>query len=186
MTQDKIIHILGISGSLRAGSYNTALLRTAAELLPPDMTIEIVDLAGMPVFNVDQEKPFPEAVNQLRDRIAAADAVLIATPEYNSSISGALKNALDWASRQPQPPLAGKPVAVIGASTGLFGTARAQVQLRQVLTHLGALVLPKPEVMVAKAEEAFDENGNLISESARGFLKELLARLGAWTRRVAH
>ena len=186
MTQDKIIHILGISGSLRAGSYNTALLRTAAELLPPDMTIEIVDLAGMPVFNVDQEKPFPVAVNQLRDRIAAADAVLIATPEYNSSISGALKNALDWASRQPQPPLAGKPVAVIGASTGLFGTARAQVQLRQVLTHLGALVLPKPEVMVAKAEEAFDENGNLISESARGFLKELLVRLGAWTRRVAH
>lgn len=186
MTDERIIRVLGISGSLRTGSYNTALLRAAVELLPPDMTLEIMDLEGLPVFDVDYEKPFPETVAQLRGRIEQADAVMIATPEYNSSISGALKNALDWVSRSPQPPLTGKPVAVIGASTGMFGTARAQIQLRQVLTHLGALVLPKPEVMVAKAQEVFDENGTLTSEATRGFLQDLLTRLNGWTRRIAH
>lgn len=186
MTQDQPIHVLGISGSLRDSSYNSALLRAAAELTPEGMTLEIVNLAGIPVFDVDEEIPFPEAVESLRSAIAKADAVLIATPEYNSSISGALKNALDWVSRAPQPPLAGKPVALIGASTGLFGTARAQVQLRQVLTHLGALVLSKPEVMVPKAQEVFDENGRLTSEATRGFLQDLLTRLASWTRRIAH
>lgn len=186
MTQERPIHILGISGSLRSSSYNTALLRAAEELLPEDVTMEIVDLAGIPVLDIDEEIPFPEAVVRMRTAIAEADAVLIATPEYNSSISGALKNALDWVSRSPQPPLAGKPVALIGASTGLFGTARAQVQLRQVLTHLGALVLSKPEVMVPKAQEVFDENGRLTSESTRRFLQDLLIKLAVWTRRVAH
>lgn len=186
MTNERPIHVLGISGSLRNSSYNTALLRAAEELIPAGMTLEIVNLAGIPVFNVDEEIPFPKAVEDLRSAIAAADAVLIATPEYNSSISGALKNALDWVSRSPQPPLTGKPVALIGASTGMFGTARAQVQLRQVLTHLGALVLPKPEVMVAKAQEVFDENGRLTSEATRGFLQDLLTKLATWTRRVAH
>ena len=186
MTQERPIHILGISGSLRSSSYNTALLRAAEELLPVDVTMEIVDLAGIPVLDIDEEIPFPEAVVRMRTAIAEADAVLIATPEYNSSISGALKNALDWVSRSPQPPLAGKPVALIGASTGLFGTARAQVQLRQVLTHLGALVLSKPEVMVPKAQEVFDENGRLTSESTRGILQNLLRRQAAWTVRGAH
>ncbi len=184
MTEESTMHILGISGSLRDSSYNTALLRAAAELLPPGMTLEISDLEGVPPFDQDEEKPMPDAVVRMRESIAAADAVLIATPEYNSSISGVLKNALDWASRGPQAPFSGKPVAVMGASTGAFGTARAQMQLRQVLTHIGALVLPKPEVMVARAGEAFDANGRLLSEPTRDFLGQLLAALADWTRRV--
>ena len=184
MIEERPIHVLGISGSLRDHSYNSGLLRAAAELLPPGMTLEITDLAGIPPFNQDEEKPFPAQVSRLRARIAAADAVLIATPEYNSSISGVLKNALDWASRSPDMPLAKKPAAVMGASTGAFGTARAQLQLRQVLTHLGALVLPKPEVMVARAAEAFDAQGGLVNENARGFLGQLLVALADWTRRL--
>ncbi len=184
MTEESTIHILGISGSLRDASYNTALLQAAVELLPAGMTLEITDLEGIPPFDQDEEKPMPEPVMRLRARIAAADAVLIATPEYNSSISGVLKNAIDWASRSPQAPFSGKPVAVIGASTGVFGTARAQLVLRQVLTHIGALVLPKPEVMVARAGEAFDTEGRLVNETTRGFLGQLLAALGDWTRLV--
>jgi chromate reductase len=178
------LRVLGITGSLRAASFNTALLSAAAELLPPEMTLEIIDLADLPMFNVDTEKPFPESVAQFREKIAIADAVLISTPEYNTSISGVLKNALEWASRAPQPPFTNKPVAIMGASTGVFGTARAQIVLRQVLTHIGALVLPKPEVMVAKAQDAFDEQGNLVNETTRGFLKDLLVALADWTRRV--
>ena len=185
MTENNPIHILGISGSLRDRSYNTALLRAAAELLPPGVTLEISDLEGIPPFDEDEEKPFPEAVARLRARIAAADAVLFATPEYNSSMSGVLKNAIDWASRSPDMPLGKKPVAVMGASTGAFGTARAQLQLRQVLTHLGALVLPKPEVMVMFARDAFDENGRLTNETTREFLGKLLVALADWTRLVA-
>jgi len=184
MTQVRPIHILGISGSLRDASYNTSLLLAAAELLPTDTTLEIIDLADLPMFDVDMEKPLPEPVAWFREKVARADAVLISTPEYNSSISGVLKNALDWGSRAPEPPFYGKPVAIMGASTGIFGTARAQVQLRQVLTHLGALVLPKPEVMVPKAQEVFDETGRLTSETTRGFLQDLLIKLADWTKRV--
>ncbi len=185
MIVEKTIHVLGITGSLRDASFNTALLKAAAELLPPDMTLEIVDLADLPMFDVDIEKPFPASVACFRERITRADAVLISTPEYNSSISGVLKNALDWASRAPEPPFTGKPVAVMGASTGVFGTARAQLQLRQVLTHISALVMPKPEVMVARAADAFDAQGNLVNETTRGFLQSLLTGLGEWTRRVS-
>ena len=179
------IRVLGITGSLRDASFNTALLMAAAELLPPEMTLEIIDLADLPMFDVDTEKPFPESVAQFREKVARADAVLISTPEYNSSISGVLKNALDWASRAPEPPFTGKPVAIMGASTGVFGTARAQLQLRQVLTHIGALVLSKPEVMVARAADSFDDEDRLVNETTRGFLQSLLAGLGEWTRRVS-
>lgn len=178
------LHILGLSGSLRAESYNSALLRAAAELLPADMRLETISLADLPLFNQDNETPFPPAVERLRARIAAADALLIAAPEYNSSITAALKNAVDWASRPPRQPLAGKPVGIIGASTGNFGTVRAQLHLRQILTHVGALTLPKPEVLVARAETAFDQHGNLVDETARGFLRDHLAALGRWTRLV--
>lgn len=179
------LHILGISGSLRKGSYNTALLRAAVELMPPEMTLDQFDLAPLSMFNYDTEKPFPEAVEAFRTAIANADALLIATPEYNSSVSGALKNALDWASRSPKPPLNGKPVAIMGASTGNFGTVRSQLQLRQILTHLGALTLAKPEVLVARAEQTFDAEGYLVDAAARGFLKDLLSALSAWIRRVS-
>lgn len=184
MTNTQPIHLLGISGSLRDASYNTALLREAAQLLPPGVTMEITDLAGIPLFDPDEEIPIPAAVESLRQRIAAADAVLFATPEYNSGLSGALKNALDWVSRAPQPPLTGKPVAVMGASTGVFGTARAQLQLRQVLTHIGAVVLAKPEVMVPAAKDAFDAEGRLASEVSREFLAKLLAALVDWARLI--
>jgi len=185
MTTSNRLHVLGISGSLRQGSYNSALLRTATELMPPGMTLEIFDLAPLPIFNADYEKPFPEAVLEFRTRLAQANALLIATPEYNSSISGALKNAIDWASRSPQQPLNGKPVAMIGASTGNFGTLRAQLHLRQILTHVGALPLGKPEVLVARAEQVFDADGNLIDEAARGFLRDLLTALAGWIQRVS-
>lgn len=184
MTQTKPRHIIGLSGSLRKASYNTALLRAAVDLLPQGMTLEIYDLSSLPMFNHDFEKPFPEAVVAFREKLAQADALLIATPEYNSSITGALKNALDWASRPPQPPLQGKPAAIIGASTGNFGSLRAQLHLRQLLTHIGALTLGKPEVLVARAEKAFDADGRLVDEAARGFLKDLLVALAGWIQRL--
>ncbi len=179
------LHILGISGSLRRNSYNTALLEAAAELLPPGMTLEIYDLSQLPMYNQDHEKPFPKVVEDFRQRLEQADALLIATPEYNASITGALKNAIDWASRPPNQPMSGKPVAIIGASTGNFGTLRAQLHLRQILTHVGALTLAKPEVLVARAREAFAPDGDLVNETARGFLRDLLAALAEWTMRVA-
>ncbi len=185
MATSDSLHVLGISGSLRHASYNTALLRAAAELLPPEMTLETFDLAPLPLFNQDNEKPFPEAVAELRARVAQADALLIATPEYNSSVSGVLKNAIDWASRPPKPPLNGKPVAIMGVSTGNFGTVRAQLNLRQVLTHVGALPLGKPEVLVARAEQAFDAEGQLVDAAAREFLQKLLVALVRWTQRVS-
>ncbi|HNT55095.1 MAG TPA: NAD(P)H-dependent oxidoreductase [Anaerolineaceae bacterium] len=185
MTATPPLHVLGLSGSLRQTSYNTALLHAAGDLMPPGMTLEIFDLSPLPMFNPDIEKPQPESVTIFRDKLARSNAILIATPEYNSSITGALKNAIDWASRAPQPPLQGKPVAIMGASTGNFGTLRAQLHLRQVLTHVGALPLGKPEVLVARAEQAFDANLQLVDASARGFLRDLLVALANWTERVA-
>jgi chromate reductase len=180
MTLTKPFLVLGISGSLRKASYNTALLHAAADLMPEGMLLDIFDLSSLPMFNQDFEKPFPETVVSLRDKLAQADALLIASPEYNSSITGALKNAIDWASRSPQPPLQGKPVAIMGASTGNFGTLRAQLHLRQILTHVGALPLGKPEVLVARAAQAFDADGKLVDETARGFLRDLLVALAKW------
>lgn len=185
MTLIKPFHVLGISGSLRKASYNTALLHAAVDLMPKGMMLDIFDLAPLPIFNQDFEKPFPESVVAFREKLANANAVLIASPEYNSSITGVLKNALDWASRSPNPPLLGKPVAIMGASTGNFGTVRAQLNLRQVLTHIGALPLGKPEVLVARSEQAFDENGKLIDESARGFLRDMLVALAEWSARLS-
>ena len=179
------LHVLGISGSLRKNSFNSALLRAAEELMPPGMTLEIFDLVPLPMFNPDYEKPIPEAVLHFRTRLAQAGAVLIATPEYNSSISAALKNAIDWASRSPNAPLNSKPVAIMGASTGNFGTLRAQLHLRQILTHVGALTLGKPEVLVARAGQVFDADGRLVDEAARGFLRDLLVGLAGWTERVS-
>ena len=179
------LHVLGISGSLRRSSFNTALLESAAQLLPPGMTLEIFDLSPLPMYNQNDEKPFPPAVEDFRRRLAQADALLIASPEYNASITGALKNAIDWVSRPPSQPLNGKPVAIMGASTGNFGTLRAQLHLRQILTHVGALTLPKPEVLVARAGQVFAPDGDLVDEAARGFLRDLLVALAQWTIRVS-
>jgi chromate reductase len=185
MNPSKPHNVLAISGSLRKNSYNSALLRAAEELIPEGMTLEIFDLSSLPLFNPDFEKPFSEAVADFRNRLAQADGLLIATPEYNSSISATLKNAIDWASRSPQAPLNGKPVAIMGASTGNFGTMRAQLHLRQILTHVGALPLGKPEVLVARAEQVFDAEGNLVDSTACGFLRDLLMAFGKWIPRVS-
>jgi chromate reductase len=179
------MHVLGISGSLRKGSYNTALLRAASELLPKSMTLEVFDLSSIPLHNDDvRALGFPKPVQEFRDRIAAADALLIATPEYNYSIPGVLKNAIDWASRPPDPPLDGKPAAIMGASTGDFGTVRAQMHLRQVCVFCNMFPVNKPEVLVMRAREKFDASGRLIDETARGFMRDLLTALVDWTQRL--
>jgi chromate reductase len=179
------VHISGISGSLRVGSYNTALLNVAAEHLPREATLEILSLTSIPLYNADVEAiGFPESVNLLRATLAAADALLIATPEYNSSIPGVLKNALDWLSRPPKPPLDRKPVAIIGASTGIFGTSRAQTHLRLVLSHTNCFVVNKPEVLVTQAAAKFDERGRLIDDTALNLMQDLLSALVEWTRRL--
>jgi chromate reductase, NAD(P)H dehydrogenase (quinone) len=173
------MRVLGLSGSLRRDSYNRALLRAAAALLPRGAQLEPWDrLAELPGYDEDLDTELaPEPVRDLRAAIAAADAVLIATPEYNASIPGALKNALDWASRPfATNPLRGKPVAVIGASTGLFGAVWAQAELRKVLRTIGADVLER-ELAVGQAEEAFDADGRLADAALRDALAETVGAL---------
>ena len=157
---NKPLTILGIAGSLRKNSYNRAALRAAQQLAPEGAKIEIFELDGLPVFNQDDEQNPPEKVKQLKAQIRAADAILFVTPEYNYSIPGGLKNAIDWASR-PYGDSAwqGKPVAVMSASVGPFGAARAQYHLRQSFVFLDMLALNKPEVMIGNASQKFDEAG---------------------------
>jgi chromate reductase, NAD(P)H dehydrogenase (quinone) len=182
------VRVLGIAGSLRAGSYNRALLRAARELVPPGLEIVEFDIRELPFYDADLEAAGdPAPVAELKNAIRAADAVLIATPEYNRGIPGVLKNAVDWASRPPlASPLAGKPVAIMGASTGRGGTARAQEQLRTALEFSRAAVLAQPEVLVPEAFMRFDDNGRLTDEEARlavsGLLEELVRAAGAVPR----
>ncbi len=175
------MRVLGISGSLREGSHNSRLLRAAAELLPPSAELEIYSgLREVPPYDADDDvQPAPPAVADLRGAIVSADAVLFATPEYNSSVPGQLKNALDWASRPVRAgALNGKPVAVIGASTGSFGAVWAQAELRKVLGASGARVIDA-ELPVAKAAEAFDAGGRLSEPELRAQLTEILAELAS-------
>jgi chromate reductase len=170
------LRILGISGSLRRGSHNTNLLRAAAELLPPGVELEVYDgLRDLRPYDPDLDvEPADPAVARLREAIASADGVLIATPEYNGSIPGVLKNALDWASRPfPDNALRGKPVAVIGASTGLFGAVWAQAETRKTLGIIGADVL-EHELPVGQADTAFAENGELIEPEQQAALSDLV------------
>ena len=140
------MHFLGISGSLRKQSYNTAALRACAQLLPEGVTMELADISGIPLYNEEiREQGLPAAVQQLREKIAAADALVIATPEYNHGIPGVLKNAIDWLSRGKDSPLKGKPLAIMGASSGKVGTARAQMQMREMGHYLSMPVLPAEE-----------------------------------------
>lgn len=184
MTEPGKLRILGVAGSLRAQSYNRAALRAASELAPADVAVEIFDLAPIPLYNDDvRVRGFPPAVAALRSAIAQADALLLVTPEYNYSVSGVLKNAIDWASRPPDQPFNGKPAAIMGASPGRLGTARAQYHLRQMLVFLDVHVLNKPEVMIAGAAEAFKE-GRLVDETTRGLVRDLMVALAVWTRRL--
>ena len=171
--------ILGIAGSLREASYNRALLRAALELLPAGVELEELDLRGLPFYDGDLEAAGdPKPVVSLKQAIREADALLIATPEYNRGIPGALKNAIDWASRPPlASPLTSKPVAIMGASTGRGGTARAQEQLRAALEFSRAAVVEQPEVLVPEAFMRFDEHGELVDPGIRAELSELIDTL---------
>jgi chromate reductase len=185
MARTAVVKTLGISGSLRQGSYNTALLRAAAELLPEGMTLEIADIAQFPLYNEDvRQAGFPAPVQKLRDQIVAADALLLVTPEYNYSVSGVLKNAIDWASRPPNQPFDGKPVAIMGVTPSLWGTARAQYHLRQSCVYLNMLPLNKPEVLIAGAQSKFDAELHLIDKTTRDLVAQLLLALRDWTRRL--
>jgi chromate reductase len=175
------MRILGISGSLRRASYNTALLRNASQLVPLSAEIEIYEgLGEIPLYNDDVRLADgePEPASRLRQAIIGADALVIATPEYNWSVPGVLQNAIDWVSRPPsESPFRGKPVAIMGASGSMVGTLRAQLILRQVLRTLDAVAIPKPEVLVSFAPSKFDAEGNLTDETARGLMQALLQNL---------
>jgi chromate reductase, NAD(P)H dehydrogenase (quinone) len=178
--------ILGICGSLRRQSYNRAALRAAQRLVPAGARLEIVELAGIPPYNQDEERTPPPAVVDLKRRVRAADAILIATPEYNFSIPGVLKNAIDWASRpHGDSAWTGKPVAVMGASVGMLGSARAQYHLRQSFVFLDMYPVNKPEVLIASAAQRFDEAGELTDETARTLIGQLLQALVTWTGQLA-
>jgi chromate reductase len=179
------VRILGIPGSLRKASFNRAALRAARELLPPDASLEIFDLEGIPPFSEDDEGSLPPRVAGLKARIREADAILIATPEYNYSVPGVLKNAIDWASR-PYGDSAweGKPVAIMGASVGATGTARAQYHLRQTFVFLNMHPLNRPEVMISNAAQRFDADGRLVDPTSRSRVEQLLKELVVWSRRL--
>ena len=182
---EKIVSILGFAGSLRKDSYNRSLLRAALELVPKDARLEIFDLDGIPPFNQDLENQPSEKVKEFKTKIRAADAILIATPEYNYSIPGVLKNAIDCASRPyGDNAFEHKPVAIMGASPGMMGTARAQYHLRQCFVFLTCFALNQPEVMVPFAHEKIDKEGKLTDQKTREKIRELLESLVAWTNKL--
>lgn len=174
----KELTILGIAGSLRKGSFNRAALRAAQQLAPQGTALEIFELDGIPIYNQDEEQRPPAKVTEFKARIRAADAILFVTPEYNYSIPGALKNAIDWASRPyGDSAWAGKPVAVMGASIGVLGSARAQYHLRQSFVFLNMHAVNQPEVMISNASQRFDAQGNLTDETTKKLMRELLQNL---------
>jgi chromate reductase len=179
-------NVVGIVGSLRRGSLNRALLRAAIELAPPRIRITPRDLIDIPLYNGDVEAAaVPQSVMDLRSAVREADALLIATPEYNHGVPGVLKNTIDWLSRPPRSSaLDGKPAAIMGASPGMTGTARSQTQLRQAFVFTNTYAMVQPEVLVARAHEKFDANGQLTDQATREFLQQFLLRFEAWTDRL--
>jgi chromate reductase len=180
------LNVVGIAGSLRRGSYNRGLIRAAVDLSPAGMLLTVHDLGDLPLYNADVEAlGDPDPVRRLKEAIGAADALLIATPEYNRCVPGVLKNAIDWASRPArQSVLTNKPVAIMGATLGGGGTARAQAHLRDGLGYTNGLVLPQPEVLVPFAASRFDEAGNLHDDPTRDELRDLLVALADWVRQL--
>ncbi len=182
---ERTINILGFAGSLRKGSYNKSILRAAVELAPKEANIEVFNIDGIPPFNQDLEDQMPEKVKRFKAKIEAADAILIATPEYNFSVPGVLKNAIDWASRPyGDNSFEDKPVAIMGASPGRIGTARAQYHLRQSCVFLNMHPVNKPEVFVTSAHKKINKEGRVTDEETREIIEELLNSLVAWTRRL--
>lgn len=187
MSDAKPLKVVSILGSLRKGSYNGAVARALPGLAPPDMVIEALpSIRTLPLYDADlQAQGFPAAVTELAQRIMAADGLIIVTPEYNYSIPGGLKNAIDWLSRLSPQPFAGKPVALASASMGVLGGARAQYHLRQVMVFVDAYVLNRPEVMVPAAQTKVDANGELADQTVRDFIAAELKAFAAFIRRLA-
>ncbi len=182
----KPLTILGIPGSLRRQSYNRGALKAAGSLLPDGVTLETFDISGIPGFSEDDERSPPPKVVELKARVRAADAILFATPEYNYSVPGVLKNAIDWASRPyGDSAWTGKPAGIIGASVGALGTARAQYHLRQMGVFLNLHFMSQPEIMITAASRKFDADGNLADADTREHLRKFMAALAEWTRRMA-
>ncbi len=184
LVQGDVLRVIGIAGSLRRMSYNRALLCAAQQLTPPSLRIEIEELDDLPMFNADLDVGCPpESVARLRQAVLSADGLLLVTPEYNHGVPGVMKNAIDWLS-QPlrESVLDGKPTALMGASTGLAGTARGQSQLRQafVLTNTPAML--RPEVLVGRAQDKFDSTGRLMDEGTRVFVASFLVQFAGWIR----
>jgi chromate reductase, NAD(P)H dehydrogenase (quinone) len=179
--------VAGISGSLRKASYNTAALRAVQELAPESLDIDIVTLEDVPLFNQDVEaEGWPDRVRLLRERVQAADAVIFASPEYNYSITGVLKNAIDWLSRpEGDAPLNGKPAAIVGATPSFVGTARGQAHLRQIVFYNAMPLLPTAEVLIARAGDRFDDEGRLTDEKTRTVLEDMLGKFAEWVERHA-
>jgi len=178
MSDASPVKVLALSGSLRKGSFNTLAIHAAKELAPPGMAIELYDLAPLPMYNDDvRVAGYPSVVQAFRSAIAASDAILFASPEYNYSVSGVLKNAIDWASRAPNMPFDGKTAAIIGASGGALGTARSQRDLRWIMSGLNVYVVNLPHVYIGGAAQKFDAAGKLTDQPTRDFVKQLLENL---------
>jgi chromate reductase, NAD(P)H dehydrogenase (quinone) len=179
------LKILGFAGSLRKGSYNKSLLHSASQLLPPEMSLEIFDLSDIPPYNQDLDNNMPSKVKQFKTKIRESDALLIATPEYNYSVPGVLKNAIDYASRPyGDNAFDDKSVAIMSASVGMMGGARAQYHLRQMFVFLNMHPVNVPEVIVTFASDKFDSEGNLLDDNTKKFLTQLLQNLSNWTRKL--
>jgi len=179
------IHVLAIAGSLRKGSVNKALVRAAIQVAPPGVVVEdFGDLGGIPLYNEDMEKQLPEKVKALKAKIVAADGILIATPEYNNSVSGVLKNAIDWASRPVgDNSFEDKPVAIMSAG-GHMGGTRAQLHLRHILVYLNMHPINKPQVAITNAKTKLDASGEFTDPAIRDNVRQLLVALDSWTRRL--
>src|SRR6266702_2625643 len=185
MAQPSKLAVLGISGSGRKRSYNSALLEAAKQLLPQNTTLEIVDISGLPLYNQDLEHDMPEIVKEFKKKIRGADAILIATPEHNYSITAVLKNAIEWGNRPPRDPSwSGKPAANIRSSKSLRGGVRTQLHLRQNMIDLNMYPINRPLLMVANAKDKFNEHLQLTDEESRQTLRDVLSSLVEWTHRL--
>jgi chromate reductase len=179
------LRILGISGSARKNSFNTALLEAAKKLVPPGVVLETFDVSGLPLFNQDLEAELPRVVREFKEEIRKADAVLFSTPEHNYSVPALLKNAIEWGDRpETDNSWDGKPAAIMSASTGPRGGVRAQMHLRQIMVDLNMYPINQPQLLVAGAHEKFDPASNLTDEKVRGRLRDLLYALVEWTKKL--
>src|SRR3989441_12660192 len=185
MAQPSKLAILGMSGSGRKRSFNTPLLEAAKQLLPPDATLEVADISRLPLYNQDLEHDMPDIVKELKKKILSADAILIATPEHNYSITAVLKNAIEWGNRPPRDTSwSGKPAAVISASTSLRGGVRAQLHLRQIMIDLNMYPINRPLLLIANAKDKFNEELQLTDGEILQTLRDVLSSLVEWTRKL--